>query len=298
MLAPVWQTNMYETETLNRREQGLDIRGEFPMVLDEFGPAYESINTRIDAAIDTLVEGSRRIRARSVTFDYNIEHTSDVVSIVIYAHSRAVTDRTSVKSVNFNPSDGRAMSLTQAVGHNITPLAEARIAEMIRLDPATYHAAFSARPTGQAFYMTNTSLVLLFDEFQLSSVPGATTSISFQRSNLRFYTLQRLDYTISDDGYAIRLIPVGRVLAGLGYTTAWVDGEAVVSRGGRTIITLTPGDNNYQLNGVMQRSLEVAPTMSGNRMYVPISFFDQILPLTAFNVAANGSVTFMTYLGR
>jgi len=290
---------MYSTETLNERQQGLDIRGEFPVVLEEFGPQYESINARIDAAIDSLVEGSRRIRARSVTFEYNIEHTNSVVSIVIYARSRAVTDRTSVLSVNFDPSSGQAVTLTQAIGHNITPLAEARIAEMIRLDPATYHAAFSARPTGQAFYVTNTSLVLLFDEFQLSSVPGATTRITFQLNNLRFYRLELADYRVEPvDGYAIRMVPLGRVLAGLGYSTAWANGEAVVSRGGRTLITLVPGENNYLLNGVLLRSLEVAPTMIDRRMYVPISFFDQILPLTAFNVAANGRVTFMTYLGR
>jgi len=298
--APLWQDDMYRVEILNRRQQGLDIRGEVPLILEEFGDAYLTLNNEIDRAVDTLIEGTRRIRARSVVFDFQIYNTSEVVSIVITATARAVTDRTTVQSVNFNPRNGDLLTLAQAFSRDITPLAEGKIAEMIRQDPATYYAAHTAPPTGQAFYLTPNYLVLLFDEFQLSSVPGATSEIRFELINIETFSLMASDYHISSDRYAIKMIPLRQVLEGLGYNVVWssTEQEVTVSLNGKIIITLRPGENNYQVNGVMQRSLEVAPENIGGHVFVPISFFDQILGLTAYNIDAAGTITFITYLGR
>jgi len=298
MAAPAWSCEMYETEVLNTRQQGLDIRGEVPVILEDFGTAYEDLNQEIESAVDTLIEGARRIRARSITFDYEIESTNAVVSIVISATARAVTDRTFVLSVNSNPRTGALVTLAQAKpGLDIASLAEGRIAELLRQDPATYYAAFNAPPTGQAFYLTDTTLVLLFDEFQLSSVPGGTSRIEFVRSNIRTSRITRSDYHISTDRYAIKMIPV-RIVEDLGYVAVWDSVERVVtiSLNGQVIIVLHPGDNNYQRNGVLQRSLEMAPILKNNSMYVPISFFDQILSLTSFRVDAQGNINFITYL--
>ena len=297
---PVWQQDMSESEALNDRQQGLDIRGYKPVIQEAFGETYEELNEEILTAIATLIEGARRIRGRSITFDYDVFYTNEVVSIVISATTRAVTDRTSVLSVNFDPRTGDLMTVTQAMGRDITPLVEGKIAEMIRQDPATYHAAFTASPTGQAFYMTETLLVLLFDEFQLSSVPGATMRIELVRDNIMVFTIPRSYYIISQDRYAIKMMPLRRVLEGVGYDAEWcpVRRVAEVILDGEVIMTLTPNENNYQLNGVLQRSLESAPIQkNGGSVYVPISFFEQILGITIYDIDAQGNITFMTYLG-
>jgi len=299
MSAPVWDDGMYTIVTLDERRQGLDIRGTVPEILETFGPEYASLNEQLDSMVDTLIEGTRRIRARSVTFDYKIEHTNNLISIVIYANARAVTDRTTVLSLNFDRR-GKRTTLTQAIGLNITPLAEGKIAEMIRQNPATYYAAFNAPPTGQAFYITNSHLVLLFDEFQLSSRPGGTSRIQFQLENIRSYTLSPQNIRMSTGRYAIRMIPLRTVLEGLGYDVDWcqTEREATVSLHGETVIVLRPNVNNYQVQGILQRSLESAPTMHRGNMYVPISFFDQVLYLTAFSINPSGEIVFISYLGR
>jgi len=305
---PIWQDDMYSVLVLNSRQQGLDIRGQVPEILENFGPAYDNLNMEIENAVEALVEGTRRIRARSVTFDYEIYYANNVVSIIISATAQAVTSRTSVMSVNFNPRTGALVTLPQAVGQamgrtsglDITPLAEGKIAEMIRLDPATYYAAFNATPTGQGFYLTSTSLHLLFDEFQLSSVPGATTQIVFDIANIRVFTLSSSSYRISPDRYEVKMMPVRTTLEGLGYTVVWngATREATISYEERVIIVLQAGVNNYQLNGVLQRTLEAPPTMFNGHMYVPLSFFDQVLNLTSFTVDAQGTIRFVSYLGH
>ena len=298
---PVWQPEMYEYEVLNTRQQGLDIRGQMPVILEEFGPAYEALNEEIESVIATLIENTRRVRARSVDFDFEIFDTAEVVSIVVSATARAVTDRTTVLSVNFNPATGDQVSLTQVMGRDITALVEGKIDEMIRKDPATYFAAFSAPLTGQAYYLTEESLFILFDEFQLSSIPGGTSHIEFVLANIRRYTLPQAYYRISTGRYAIRMIPLSRVVGALGYRTRWdypATREATVFLNDGIVITLREGENNYQLNGVLQRSLESAPVLHNNHMYVPISFFDQILTLTSFSIDAQGNINFISYLTR
>ena len=297
---PVWQQDMSASVSLDGREQGLDIRGHIPVILENFGSVYYELNDEIESAINTLIDGARRIRARSITFDYEIFSTNQVVSVVLSATTRAVTDRTSVLSVNFNPRTGALMDLNQAMGRDITPLVEGKIAEMIRQNPATYYSAFTAPPTGQAFYVTDTSVVLLFDEFQLSSVPGATTQIELVLDNIRVFTVPRSDYYISEDRYAIKMMPLYAILTNMGYAAEWRNATKTIDiyLNGQIIMTLHPGVNNYQLNGVMQRSLEMAPEIrNGGTTYVPISFFDQILGIIIYNIDAQGNITFMNYLG-
>ena len=297
----VWRQDMHETEILERRDQGLDVRGQQPVLLECFGPAYSCINDEIEDAVNSLIEGTRRIRARSITFDYEIFYTNDVVSIVIFATTRAVTDRTSVASVNFNPHTGALVTLVEAMGMDITPLAEGIIADMIRSDPATYYVAFSAPPTGQAFYLTNDVLVLLFDEFQLSSAPSSTRAITLRLTNIKSFSIAYHDYRISQDRYEIKMMPLRQILTGMGYSDndfIWnPDGkEATILRNGRPMVTLVAEENNFLLNGVLQRSLETAPVLDSGTMFVPVSFFDQILGLTAYNIDEQGNIMFMTYL--
>ena len=299
-----WMPDMYIAETLSARQQGLEIRGQIPVILEDFGPAYAALNEEIESVVESLIEATRRTMARSIVFDYEIYSTNTVVSVVISATARAVTSRTSVRSVNFSPRTGALVTLTQAMGRDITPLAEGKIAEMIRLNPATYYPAFTAPPTGQAFYLTEDSLVLLFDEFQLSSVPGATSEIRFVLDNIREFTLPHYMYFIcTENRYSIKMIQTRAVLEGIGYDVVWdcEDQGAVISLNGERIITLHCGVNNYQVNGVMHRSLEAAPIITRghddiDHMFVPISFFSQILGITAFDIDAQGNIIFMAYL--
>jgi len=300
-----WRPYMYTYETLNQRSQGLEIRGRRPVITEDFGDQYARLNTTIESAVERLIDSSRRIRARSVTIDFDVYYTSDVVSVVLTARSRAVTDRTSVASVNFNPRNGTLVTLTEAVdiGQDIRPLLEGKIADMIRRNPARYYAAFNADPTGQAFYVTTSQVVVLFDEFQLSSSPGATTQISMNRNNIQSFTITPRDYHVSGGRYAVKMMPLRTVLEGLGYCGARdinfdrTINLVTISRNGRAIATFRPGENNFHRTGVLQRSLETAPVKIGNNVYVPISFFDQILNLTAYSIDSSGNITFIAYLG-
>ena len=295
-----WRSYMYTSEELVLRSQGLEIRGTKPVITADYAH-YTRVNDAIEVALEGLLDTSRRMRARSVVVSYEVYSTHGLVSIVISANSRAVTDRVSVTSVNFNPATGAFVTLTGAIGRDITPLIRGIISDMIRRDPATYYAAFNAPPAGQAFYLTATCVVILFDEFQLSSTPGATTQIQMTRANIRYFTISPNEYHLGTGRYSVKMMPLRTILEGLGYSEddfAWCGTTltATIFRNGRSIVSLSVGVNNYHRIGVMQRSLETAPVQINSSVYVPITFFDQILSLTSYSIDAMGNITFITYL--
>jgi hypothetical protein len=105
------------------------------------------------------------------------------------------------------------------------------------------------------------------------------------------------------------MIPLYEVLVfQLGYDIFWEDCEfgkrIFVYRNGFELIELRIDDNEYIIHGIQRRSLEAAPQIficeitGEERTYVPITFFDQILPLTTYTISRNGRITFLNYIGE
>ncbi|MCL1884516.1 MAG: copper amine oxidase N-terminal domain-containing protein [Defluviitaleaceae bacterium] len=292
-----WDSEMLTDRPLTRREQGLDIRGRVPDITDSFDAA-SSINDHITNDIVTsLIGEARRLRARSISFRYDYHPTDDVISLVIYASVATTLPHTLVRSVNFCAFGGQLLSMNDAAQMEITPLAERILAEKIRSNPEHYYAALSA-PFATAFYMTNDRLVILFDGFRLSTRIGDVETIELLTSNIKTVILTPDDYR-QNGPYGLKMIPLRDMLQDrLGFDVSWDDAEhrAIISRNNTNLIELRSYDNEYIVLGTQRRSLEAAPQMFEDRMYIPITFFDQILPLTTFSIDFDGNITFLSYI--
>lgn len=293
-----WQSHMLTERPLTHRQEGLDIRGVVPVVENEF-PAATLINKHIlEDVVSSLITEARRLRARAISFSFDYHPANDIVSVVVYADVITTLPHTLVRSVNFCAFDGRLLSMDEAVGMDITPLAERILAEKIRSNPERYYAALSASIENQAFFVTDDRLEILFDGFNLSTRVGEVDAIRLRFRNIRVITLTPVDYR-TDGPYGLKMIPLREMLQyQLGFEVRWDDLEqqVVISRGGVRLIELREGDNEYIVLGTQRRSLEAAPMRFGDSMYVPITFFDQILPLTTYSIDWSGNITFLTYL--
>ena len=298
---PAWRSNMLGRRPLTRRQEGLDIRGLRPIICNSFNSA-QSINTYIgDDIIPSLIMEARRLRARAISFRYEYRPTNDIVSIVIFADVATALPHTLVRSVSFCTFHGDILSMNQAAGMEITSLLERVLAEKIRSNPERYYAALAAPIAEQAFYLTQDRLVVLFDGFRLSTRIGEVETIELNLQNILTVVLETEDYR-EDGPYGLKMIPLREMLVyQLGYQLQWdeFDRRATVRRNDRNIIELRDGDNEYIILGTQRRSLEVAPQMLGDgvyhNMYVPITFFDQILPLTVYTIEPDGRITFLAY---
>lgn len=297
-----WCYTMLYPVPLTRRHAGLDIRGTVPEICNSFDAA-PLINEHIrDDLVTSLIAESRRIRARAITFWYDYFPTDEIISIVIYADVATTLPHTLVRSVNFCIFTGQILSMDEAVNMEITPLAERILAEKIRSNPERYYAALSAL-IADAFFLTDDMLVILFDGFRLSTRVGTVDTIELNLANIHEVILQPYEYRLVGP-YEMKMIPLVAMLHGrLGYGVRWDEwgNRIIICRNGTDLIELSPRDNEYVVHGTQRRSLEAAPEIFFNEVserflaYVPITFFDQILPLTTYTIGWDGSITFLAY---
>ena len=294
------ESEMLTERSLTRRQEGLEIRGTVPHLTPEFGLNYERINDYIaDYAVSSLIENARSgmTRARSVSFSHEAHSSGNVVSLVIFAEVDSSVPRSIVRTVNFNALSGRLIGLREAITMDITPLIERKIAEMIRSNPEHYYAAQSASLEDLSFYVTDGDVVILFNGLSLSTREAEVTSVSFVRENLHSFSVSRNEYHVRGYGYSLKRIPLRVVAEGLGFMISWNQetSTATVWQNRQAIVELTVGSNDYVLNGGVIVSLEEGPQLIASRLYVPITFFDQVLPLTVYSVSSVGRITFVTY---
>jgi len=292
----IWEADFITERALTRRQEGLDVRGYVPVIDSSFGVNYELLNERIMSVVDELI--GEASRARSITFSHSVYYSSYIASVVIQAHVSSAIARTLVRSVNFDLRTGTARSLQDVMGMDILPLTEVILNDRVRRDPERYYAARSANLMTQPFYITNNHLVILFDEFQLSTRIGGIGTIELNIGQIRTAHIEEDDYIMNENGYSLKMVPIRSILNQFGgFEFAW-DAEntaATIMRGDMHII-IRPEINEFVIDGITIRQLESAPLLVEGQIFVPITFFDQVLPTTTYTIDNDGSIMFLSYL--
>jgi hypothetical protein len=291
----VWLPPMLTETVINSREEGLEMSGVVPVVSEEYGEPSFLINQMLDAAKSNRVRAAKASRAKSISFGYRLHSDHSVISIVLLSTVTSATPKTVVDSVNFNPMTGMITDLTSAAGFDIIPLASKVLRERIRSNPEGYNAGLDISSiAGKPFYIESGQAVILFDEFELTTAAGGANELTLELNRISRVSISDTEYH-TDYSYPMKMIPLKKVCEALGYTVDEGGYRVYIRRDGEVISELTPGVNNYIENGRRTRSLEAPPERwYGRAVFVPISFFDQILSWIAYTVE-NKSITFYSY---
>jgi len=287
------------TKELPPRQMGLNILGDIPMVTDVFGESYVLINQRIDDITNALISEARRMRARSITFSHERIETPDMASILIRASVSSAIYSTLVRSVNFCPHTGDFLTLRDAMEFDIVPLANRMLAERMRRSPESFYAAPSVSLDEQAFFVNHNSIVILFDEFQLSSVVSGVFSLELRKANIRTVSISTGQLLENDHAYNLMMVPLRYVAENLGYDVSRRRGGANIwwrasASNVQLIAWMYWGINEYHTQNMTQ-SLEAPPYNQHGVTYVPITFFEQVLPLSVYSIDSFGTITFLAY---
>ena len=98
--------------------------------------------------------------------------------------------------------------------------------------------------------------------------------------------------------YMIKMVPLRQVCAALGYEFVWSPTLRRVDLlyNEDLYVRLTLGLNSYSTTQERKhRILEAAPIMLDGIVYVPISFFDQILSMVTYTLDDKSNITFYSY---
>jgi hypothetical protein len=285
------------------REEGLDIKGELPVLTGE-DDLSSRINQRIEDTYRQKVAAAKESKARSVTFSYTCYPPSDgVASILLKTSITTAVSKDEVDSFNYIPAESRLVGVNDILGPNGLQIAGKVISQRIRADSERYYTNFPGVQEDDAFYVTGGNIFFLFDAFQIA--PGSEGIISFDLEidgviNTRPIR-NGVGYWINESSYSLKMVSLRAVCADLGYTIHWNESSKVITvdRPGDVTVSFKTDVNRYQRSRTdasdITRSLESAPVALDGANYVPISFFDQILELVAYHVDENDSIIFTTY---
>ena len=297
-----WESTWHSDRELPPRQLGLNVQGTVPVLLPHFGNQYQHINEAIDNVVDFLIADARRSRARSITFAYEMRSHDGVVSVLVRASVSGAIYRTLVRSINFCQHTGQLIDITQAMDNNVIPLANRILSDRMRHNPEEFYGLLSVSLEEQAFFVSQNGVTILFDEFQLSSMVSGIFPLELKNSNINTITLLSGQTLPSTNAYNLLMVPLRLVAEGLGYSVRRCPVEDVIEvylrdvEGNIQIIAwLTPGINEFRTQDSL-RTLEATPIRVGHHIYVPITFFDHVLPSTVYNLDTFGNITFLAYL--
>jgi len=294
----------YATTRLSRREEGLEIRGEFPVV-QHSDNLSTVLNRQINETINQKVAAAKESRARRIDFDWISYSSEGINSILIRTTITTTVSRAEVNSFNYTLNGSRLVGVNDILGTNGLQIASKVISQRIRSEPERFYANFPGLRDSDAFYVSGNEIFFLFDAFQIAPGSEGIVDFSLRMNNIRHSRPIRRnsDYWIDNTNYSLKMVSLRAVSDELGYTIAWDPASrAVTVRRGDVTVSLRNGQNIYTISRPgapnQTRSLEAAPRIRNGVTYVPISFFDQILDLVAYSVGSNGDIIFTTYLGR
>ena len=288
--------DMIEYEKIDQRVEGLEMEGRIPYLNNNVGNIYGHINNEINRIRSQIILNARESRARSVYFNFDTFFSEPYMSIIIKSTATSASSKTEVASVNFNIITGDLIYASDIVGTHVVQLADRLLDEMIRRNPGRYNPSFAGIRNNQAFSITDEKITFWFNEFQLAPGFDGIVPLSLRLNDILEVTLTRDLYHIRE-GFNLKMVPL-RIVRQLGYAFIWdpETGGTSIFHDGELVIKVFPGINDYIRESRFTRSLESAPEIIGITTYVPISFFDQILNMVAFNIDDNNTIVFASYL--
>jgi len=224
--------------------------------------------------------------------------------MVINANVSSVIPHTLIRSINFKPDTGEFLTIRDVIDVDISSLAMRMLMDKMRRSPEHFSAVPSVVIDNQAFFVNNVGITILFDEFQLSTIVSGYFPLQIKHSHLRSVVLSAdRVYHPSGNNYNLVMVPLRYVAEGLGYEVKWIaetdnvvvgrelDGEEPVY-----IAWMRAGVNAFHTSDTMHHILEAPPRRSAEGLtYVPITFFERILPLSVYGRDSYGNITFLSY---
>jgi len=317
MLSNISSTDLSDfvsTRNVPRRAaaMGLEITGLIPEANFDCDELNYLLEERFTTQVNSFIQ-AHQASALSINFSTDVfshlhyPDSSDndehhlLVSIVITMEAVSAATTTAVATTVVNTHYDEIITLSQ---YNINAIALVNNYIRARIDanPRLFVPSFSGIDAEHPFYFNSGRLVIPFGSGELTL--RGTHHITLVTDNIDTVVIRPTQaFTLPAEQYSVRMVRLAVVTDHFGYSLEWdartrtakilIGDEA--GNDYEVISMLTVGENVYSYRGSDERTLEVAPALRLGRTYVPLSFFDEIMGLTA-TVTPNGYIVISRYI--
>ncbi len=282
--------NIYMTvgsTTVDGRENQTSVSGTKPQVTSN-DISVKTINDKIDAIYKENTKNAAADRAKSIVFSYEVFESKGYLSIVITSKVLNATESQEADVVNFSTTDGSLITLNSVLGGKPIEVVNNYINKIIKAD-SKYDKEVTITEDSQ-FYLIDGNLLLVFDAYTLAQNQTKVIAMTVDLSKITSFKLSASDY-YSKDKFNIRMIPLRKTAEGLYYDVSWIAPTKTFHANDENTTSSGSLDSNvYTVNNKKVR-LESKPELQNGTLYVPISYFTDVLGLS-YKIDSNGDVTF------
>ncbi len=273
--------------SVDGRENQTNVKGTKPQVTSN-DISTNAINEKIDSIYSQQTKVAAGDRAKSITYSFEEYQSNGYVSIVILSEVQNATESQYADVVNFSVSSGEIVRLSDVLGGKTIDVVNKYVNEQIKTTKK-YDKVVTITNDSD-FYINDSNIMLIFDAYTLSQNQTNVARMPVDLSKITSYKLPSSQYYVRET-FNIRMIPLRKVCEGLYYNVSWNSNNKSFSvSDDKTTSTGAINSNTYTVNNRRVR-LEYKPDLSNGTLYVPISYFTDVLDLS-YKVDNNGDVTF------
>lgn len=249
-------------------------------------PRNLALNNRFMSQYDDFIR-AHRARASTFTFETNIYTSGRFVSVVMTMEAEGAGITRAAATTVIDAVTLNVITLTD-FNPNALHIVNSHLQYHISLNPRAFVSNFTGIDNTHPFYLEDNVLRIPFGsgawrvgdrEIRPVPVPLAHVQDVIVDSSL-FRVLPAEQYNT----IMVRLSDVALMF---GYAAQWdaLTQTVDVRRNDVSVSTVVVGRNSYFYRGSEARELELAPEIVRNRVYVPLSFFREILGIATIVVA-------------
>jgi len=284
--------SMISSQTINTFRGDIRLRGYRPVVTN-LSPFGLELARRFDAQFSELIRLSGT-NARTLNFDFEIIISDGFVNILFFCGTTTAAEQHVLTTV-IDSATRRIVNLTDITGVNGINLINQVLMPRITANPSRFNTNFTGITYQQRFVIYDTTVVLTFDEFELTNTRTGITKIDIPLEKITNVTAIPETHIKLTNG--ILMIQLRHIADGFGYTLAWseIPRTVNITSDYGLSITVTIGRNSYfnaQHPGPLE--LETAPVIFNSLTYLPLSFFTQIMGFV-HHIDQNGHITFSRF---
>jgi hypothetical protein len=302
-----------EAMTLNERIENLTIRGRLPVAFitdngydGDFGFL---INERIFLVRDQMLSAMKSVNASGISFAYTVTESYGYVGITLVGefnftgvtlNAPATTPQRVIDTINIDTINERLLALPDVLGSNAIAIAEVALTNHVHQNQQDFFRRLPLITSNQSFILSNDDVVLVFGEMTVAPLASGFINITISSENIIEMVLIKDEY-YTRSPYNVRMMPMVTVSEAFGYAV-FIDDETgyiEVLKDSLSTAFMTLNANLYARGEeapATGRTLEAAPEMYEGQVFVPISFFTDILGLFYNIDRATGLITFSYYM--
>jgi len=273
------------------------LKGKLPVAAGYASAVLEkAVNDKVQEAYTALLTKAGET-ASAIDFSYEAMENEGYVSILLHCKSVSAFPQESYSCIVFSKKTEKLVGLNDVLGPNGVKLANRVLAEQVKANPERFNPTIADITVTHDFYMENSHLVLVFDQFEIAPGSEGVVRVSIALEGLTGFSVDKTEhYPSAASQFSVKMIPLRSVAAAFGYDVVWnADAQtADLKKDGQLVTSVTIGENSYYKTRSPKRRLEVAPEVHLGKTHVPISFFEEILGLL-YHVDSHGNIMLTDY---